>query len=467
MSKSNITAPTFSSEFYETANLKVGHDSASANSPELSSIMNCANLNSIEEFETLVEGIKQDMKRKEILDQHKSNISQLPNGRWYTRINGKKYERVNRKDLEDLIIAKYTQEEIITLNTIYNSYLNYRKMVVTSRTWKKDIQYFDCYIKNSPLAQKDLQSLTLDDGYAFLDYCLKIKPNMKRKYWDNVRGCLNQMFQYCLDRNLINRNPIEHMKPQKDLFAAPTKTRDGDTVFTREEQMRVVTLAEDDSKSQHISEPLGIVLLFNLGIRDGELCALKWSDIESNFRGEYIHIQREMVANIDENGKNNGYDILPHCKTPAGDRRLPLNLKARQTLSLIKEINKSNNLPIKEDDFIFLRWVNNELKNCTPRSFDTRLRKYCKHAGMEIIKSPHDVRRTVLTNLYMAHMPLKKIQEFAGHSSLKQTMDYIRITDDDMDMMQYLDTLSEGPDDTIIPFRNEHNETKKVNTGEH
>lgn len=34
-------------------------------------------------------------------------------------------------------------------------------------------------------------------------------------------------------------------------------------------------------------------------------------------------------------------------------------------------------------------------------------------------------------------------------------------------MIQYLNTLSEEPDDTIIPFRYEHNETKKVNTGEH
>lgn len=61
---------------------------------------------------------------------------------------------------------------------------------------------------------------------------------------------------------------------------------------------------------------------------------------------------------------------------------------------------------------------------------------------MDVIKSPHDVRRTVLTNLYYAGMPLKKIQEYAGHSSLKQTMDYIRISDDDLDMSQYLNTLS-------------------------
>lgn len=39
-------------------------------------------------------------------------------------------------------------------------------------------------------------------------------------------------------------------------------------------------------------------------------------------------------------------------------------------------------------------------------------------------------------------MPLNKIQIFAGHSTLQQTMDYIRISEDDLDMLRYLNMLS-------------------------
>ncbi len=74
---------------------------------------------------------------------------------------------------------------------------------------------------------------------------------------------------------------------------------------------------------------------------------------------------------------------------------------------------------------------------------------------MDVIKSPHDIRRTVLTNLYAAGMPLKKIQEFAGHSSLKQTMDYIRISDEDIDLSEYLNTLSDTTITNIVPFKKE------------
>lgn len=62
---------------------------------------------------------------------------------------------------------------------------------------------------------------------------------------------------------------------------------------------------------------------------------------------------------------------------------------------------------------------------------------------MSVIKSPHDMRRTVLTNLYIAGMNLKKIQEYAGHTTLRQTMDYLRIPDDNQNIMQYLNTLSD------------------------
>ena len=63
-------------------------------------------------------------------------------------------------------------------------------------------------------------------------------------------------------------------------------------------------------------------------------------------------------------------------------------------------------------------------------------------AGMSEAKSLHDIRRTVLTNLYYAGMPLKDIQKFAGHTSLQQTMDYIKIKEDDISTLSYLEALS-------------------------
>ena len=55
-------------------------------------------------------------------------------------------------------------------NNEVNNYLNLRLV-------------FENFVKSSPIADIPLNKLTLDDGYSFLDYCLQIKPNLKRRYW--------------------------------------------------------------------------------------------------------------------------------------------------------------------------------------------------------------------------------------------------------------------------------------------
>lgn len=397
---------------------------------------------SLEELQSLVEGRKKEMTRKEILSKHTSPIKQLPNGRWYTRINGKKIERKEKSDLESAIIAAARNNDI-TLVTQYDGYLTCRKHDVADTSWQKDIRNYDFYIKDSKLANIPLKDITITNGHEFLDHCLRVYPDMKHKYWKGVLGTLNSMFRYAIDQNYIEKNPFINLKPKADLFKEATKTSDGDSIFSKEESAAVLELAEEDALNTGTAIPLGIVLLFNLGIRDGELCPLKWSDIEDNFRGEYIHIQREMTPKIDKNGKAHGFEILPHCKSASGDRRLLLNSKAKETFEKIRSYNQKNGIPTELDDYIFIRKQNGVFNTCTPRCFDPRLRKYCKKAGMSVIKSPHDVRRTVLTNLYLAGMPLKQVQKYAGHASLQQTMDYLRIADDDdCELIQYLEKLA-------------------------
>ena len=419
---------------------------------DLVSDYDCDNL-SVTDIVSLVERLQESMRRKKVLSKHKTPITQLPSGAWYTRVEGKKVQRKTKEALEDYLVGVY-EEKANTLETVYEGFVVRRKIEVSDTTWRKDLMHYEKFIKNSHLAAIPLEKITIDDGYDFVLHCLKVKPDLRKKYWDNISTTLNLMFQYAIDRGLIERNPLINVRPKSDLFAPPKKTRDGDTVFTRIEQAKVCQLAEEDAMEQHNALPLGVLLLFNLGLRDGELCALKWRDIEQDHRGKYIHVQREMVAKVLPDGKHDGNKIIEHCKTPAGDRRLHLNSKAIETLERIRQLNDDNSLPTGPDDFILLRKDKGEIVNGTPRGIYARLRKYCKAAGMSVVKSPHDVRRTVLTNLYTAHMPLKKIQEFAGHSSLKQTMDYIRISDDELDDMQFLETLSGmGEDQKIIDFR--------------
>ena len=73
-------------------------------------------------------------------------------------------------------------------------------------------------------------------------------------------------------------------------------------------------------------------------------------------------------------------------------------------------------------------------------AIEPRIKKYCRHAKMSELKSQHDIRRTVITNLYESGVPLKEIQRIAGHSSLKQTFDYIKFKNSENDAF-YIENL--------------------------
>ncbi|MBE5923358.1 MAG: phage integrase family protein [Lachnospiraceae bacterium] len=114
-----------------------------------------------------------------------------------------------------------------------------------------------------------------------------------------------------------------------------------------------------------------------------------------------------------------------------------------EILDNIKKLNELNGFPTGKDDYIFLRQYKGNIEMCTPRCFDTRLRSYCHKANMDKAKSCHDIRRTTLTNLYKKGVPLKTIQYIACHSSLRQTMVYLKITDEDLDNMgDYFELIS-------------------------
>ena len=111
------------------------------------------------------------------------------------------------------------------MRTIYPEYLESRKIEVANTTWKKDVYNFNTYIENSQLGDTPLPNITLADGYTFLEHCISLYPSMKRKYWDCIRGTLNSMFQYAIDRLYISNNPIHNLKPKKDFFAPATKKK--------------------------------------------------------------------------------------------------------------------------------------------------------------------------------------------------------------------------------------------------
>ena len=384
------------------------------------------------------------MKKKEILSKYPIKQLPPPDSRYWIRIDGRQRFSKNKSKLEKIIVDYVTgtnkTEDNATIESIFDSYLSVRKENASETTWANDIRYKRFYLESSSIYKKPLKNLLLDDAYDFFkhvkqrkaelacDHSTRVTCDLKKKYWSNVHAFMNGILEYAIKNRYCDNNPFRNLVINKDSFSPPNKTSKKDAVFSDDEEYMVCALAYKDSEKTKSSLPLGIPLLFQTALRCGELVAITWSDIDEKI----LHIQRELSGVVDETGLIRGRRIISRCKTASSEREIELSTDALKILKRIKVLNKENGYPTGPDDYVFYRTFKGQITTCTERCFAGRLSKYCEHSGMSVNKSPHDARRTCLTNLYKNGRSLAYIQLFAGHDSQKQTEEYLKLSIKDM-----------------------------------
>ncbi len=150
------------------------------------------------------------------------------------------------------------------------------------------------------------------------------------------------------------------------------------------------------------------------GMRYGELCALKWSDID--FERGVLRVQRSLTF---VNGE--GYsETAP--KTRSSRRSIVLAGFALDALRVHRSAQRKARLaaPVWEDrDLIFCNAKGGYLSHMT---FSRHFKKLLASAELPAMRF-HDVRHSCATLLFRMRVPAKVVQEILGHSTIKTTMD--------------------------------------------
>jgi len=175
-------------------------------------------------------------------------------------------------------------------------------------------------------------------------------------------------------------------------------------------------------------------LTLTTGLREGEIAALRWIDID--FDEMCLVIKRDAIrVNIyDENThKKIGSEIIiqDSPKSAAGYRTIPLlpavvNELRRHRLKQNEEKMKNRKL-----------WQDNGLCFCNeigqiydPKTFYTTIRKICdKTDGLEKIKF-HALRHTFATRALESDINQKTVQDLLGHETPDMTMHYTHILEE-------------------------------------
>lgn len=152
----------------------------------------------------------------------------------------------------------------------------------------------------------------------------------------------------------------------------------------------------------------GVLISLLTGLRIGELCALKWEDIDIDER--IISIKRTMQRVQVEGKETKTEIIITTPKTNASIRQIPI---PRILNDYIQTFKSENN------QFVLTNLKGNYIE---PRVMQYRFEKYIKSAGISKANF-HALRHTFATRCIEAGVDVKVLSEILGHSSVNITLD--------------------------------------------
>ena len=219
----------------------------------------------------------------------------------------------------------------------------------------------------------------------------------------------------------IETNPFSYIN-YKELGLYNERKKTGkEKAFMKYEQPDIYELAINDFINKPYPVPLGVLLAFQLGIRVGELVALKWEDIDLKNNTIRICRYEEHIADVEENElKNYRYVICDNSlKGDYGERIIDLTDDALYIIDLLKNYYKKEKIITP-----WLFYSKKQGDKCHHRAFDLRIKKYCRLANFDYEKSMHKIRSTFISNLRDCGLSYEKIQEYVGHKDVRTTMNH-------------------------------------------
>ena len=242
------------------------------------------------------------------------------------------------------------------------------------------------------------------------------------------------MFEYAKDHGYIVTNPFPELRITVK-FRQVSKPSSDTQVYNTDEYQQIIEDLWKSYNKKHEARFLSIVCNFLVGLRAGELCALRWRDLDMkkwkiSIVQEMVHMDATELSNPYYNvykasgqivilpgqkGRKGVYVLLDHTKTHT-ERVIPVVHKAQEIFKLLK----ANAPDAKPDDFIF----GYGSKYLNLRSINSMLEYACKHISTDVKRS-HKLRKTYASRLNAAGLPLDQIRACLGHSNTTTTLGYI------------------------------------------
>jgi len=227
---------------------------------------------------------------------------------------------------------------------------------------------------------------------------LKIKEGMGHKTIKDILIVLKMILKHGKKYRMIEYEPYDI------LFPADHSNH----------QTQVLTVTDFKKLMTHVKEnfsfkSMGILLTMSTGLRIGEVCALKWEDI--NIENGTISISKTLqrIYCEDANGKMKTEIVIDSAKTKSSQREIPLS---SDLMKIMKPL-----LKLVRPEYYLLTC---SVKPTEPRTYRAFYKELMASIDLPLIKF-HGLRHTFASRMIGAKVDVKTVSVILGHANVSTT----------------------------------------------
>lgn len=310
----------------------------------------------------------------------------------------KKFGDIFNEFIENEAIITRKHATIVRYNSLYNNHL----------------KIFD---------NKKMSTITSLDVQSFLAKCISEK-SLSNDYVKSIYNLLLVIFNYANDKKYIKDNPINSVKPPKEYRQVDTLK-----IYSLEQVKQIWERIKDTRSAP------AFMLAFKLGLRAGEIYALRWTDFD--FNNNTVNINKQL-QNQNKLWCFTTLKTANSYRTIKFDNELKKYLLELKNLQAIQKefygecyvINKILDKTLKSETLLEVNDLVNIKENGAMLNTNSCkvISRICKDE-LKIEFKMHNLRHTHATLLLEKGINPKYISDRLGHSKLEFTLKlYTHIT---------------------------------------